>query len=297
MHRYAQIPSLTAAGFSLLLQHGADINARCSEGRTCLHYLFIHAGTCRSPYGHIQYLDACQYLVRSGADVDAVDTYGISVSKLAYSCYNGSLGIFLNSVGGDIWDRVLAGAGFDVASFRTRHGFRRRARYTANYKRSDFEAMWAGMTELCPYYHDPEPSYDRFYSAKSLLGFRSLWCQWGEDLVVGSLKESRRDGYWVHRSIYNESCDTDMEEWSAEEEGSPDDTSAAESDWDSDGLEDIDQGSNRESNIYEASDKGSHHARGQDSVRDSDRENDGDDDRDIDDDSDDGDSDDGGCRL
>lgn len=258
----------------------------------------------------IQILDACKYLVRSGADVEAVDDYGMSVSLQAY------LGPPWkeSSFDGDVWDRVLAGAGFDVASFRTRygirvirhlavvgfrrgHGIRRRARYTANYKRSDFEAMWAGMTELCPYYHDPEPPYDRFYSAKSLLGFRSLWCQWGEDLVVGSFEESRRDGYWFRRSIYNESCDTEMEEWSAEEEGSPDDTSAAESDWDSDGVEDIDQGSDRESNIYEASDKGSHHARGQDSVRDSDRENDGDDDRDIYDDSDDGDSDDGGCRL
>lgn len=157
--------------------------------------------------------------------------------------------------------------------------------------------MWAGMTELCPYYHDPEPPYDRFYSAKSLLGFRSLWCQWGEDVVVGSLEEILRGGSRICRATYDDQYGTENEDGSRLLEDDFDYTSNEESEWQAVVDEDSDQDGDRESNIYEASDKGSHHARGQDSVRDSDRENDGDDDRDIDDDSDDGDSDDGGCRL
>lgn len=252
----------------------------------------------RPPFDTIQFLDACQYLVRRGADIDAVDDQGISVSVEAYAPNRGlRRKECMNSLGGDVWDRVLAGAGFDVAYFRTRHGIRRRARYHGQYSRRNFEAMWAGMTELCPYYHDVELPYHRFYSAKSLFGFRSLWRQWGEDVVVGSLEEIPWCGSWICRATYDDQYGTENEDWSRVLEDDFDYTSNEESEWQAVVDEDSDQDGDRESNIYEASDKGSHHARGQDSVRDSDRENDGDDDRDIDDDSDDGDSDDGGCRL
>lgn len=175
LHFYAQSPWVTASGFSLLLQHGADINAKSLTGQICLQHLFMCVNQSRPPFDTIQFLDACQYLVRRGTDIDAVDDQGISVSVEAYAPNSGlRRKECMSSLGGDVWDRVLAGAGFDVAYFRTRHGIPRRARYHGQYSRRNFEAMWAGMTELCPYYHDVELPYHRFYSAKSLLGFRSL---------------------------------------------------------------------------------------------------------------------------
>lgn len=156
-----------ATGFSLLLQHGANFNARHRlTGKTCLHELLFFVGRNGSPSDKIQFLNACQYLVRNGADVYAVDYSRISVSKAAYDPRWKRV---VGSFGGDIWDRVLAGAGYDVASFRTRHNIPRRDSYTADYKRSDFEAMWAGMTELCPYCHDLEPPYDKVYHFTKVL--------------------------------------------------------------------------------------------------------------------------------
>ncbi|KAK0750314.1 hypothetical protein B0T18DRAFT_124863 [Schizothecium vesticola] len=187
LHLYAQGFSPTAMGFSQLLKHGGDITARCSKGWTCLHYLFSDVRSMDTSH-RIQLLDACEYLVRSGADVDAVDYSGTSVSMVAY----GGPPWSRSAGSGDVWDRVLAGTGFDVASFRARHGVPRRARYNSWYMRSDFEAMWQGMAELCPYYHDSEWLCRRLYSAKSLLGFRSLWQQWGEDVMVGRLEEDDR---------------------------------------------------------------------------------------------------------
>jgi hypothetical protein len=226
----------------------------------------------------ISLLDICKYAVRSGADVDAVDYSGTSVSVMAYNCIDRQYG---NSRVGDMWDRILAGAGFDVAAFRKRNGIPRKARYDWGYTRSDFEAMWVGMTELCPYYHEIEAPFDKVYlSNKSLFGFRSLWHQWGEDVVVGGFTENRRGRF---RFRYDE-FDTE-EEWSLDEEESSDDTSNAESNGDSDGDKDIDQDGDGESIIYEVSDEASN--------QDSGWENDGD----SDDDSEDGDNDEGGCRL
>jgi hypothetical protein len=237
----------------------------------------------------IRFLDACKYLVRSGADVDAVDYSGTSVSLQVYhkSSRRNS------SFSGDLWDRVLAGAGFDVAPFRKLHGIQRRAWYNPWYTRRDFEAIWAGMTELCPYYYKIELPYDEVsYSTKSLFGFRSLWHQWGEDVEVGGFTERWRSRLLFRYDAPDEYDDSDsyMSEWSWVD--SSDDSSIAESNGDKEQDSDGDMNQDGkgdgdgDSNIYDVSD--------QDSDGDN---NNGDNEGDSNDDIDDGDSDGGGCRL
>lgn len=150
--------------------------------------------------------------------------------------------------------------------------------------------MWVGMTKLCPYYD--EFHHHKSYSVKSLFGFRSLFHQWGEDVVVGSLEESRQDGHWVRRSTYD-ALGTEEEEWSFEEEVRFPNLFHADIAWETAEDEESQQKGHRESNMYEASDKVTNEV----SDRDSDRKNAGDDEADSDDDSDGGDSDEGGCRL
>ncbi|KAK1830459.1 hypothetical protein QBC39DRAFT_354030 [Podospora conica] len=195
LHLYAGGCYPTAKGFSLILQQGVDIHARCSKGFTCLHYLFDNIdnirGSASGPEGQSDHgirlglLDACDTLVRGGADVDAAENMGRSVSQMAYADSRRGL----NSFPGDLWDRVLAGNGLDVVAFRNRSGIPRRAHYGYGYERRDFEALWAGMTHLCPYFNDYEPPpYHKLYSQRALLGFRSLWHQWGDEIEVGAIR-------------------------------------------------------------------------------------------------------------
>lgn len=55
-------------------------------------------------------------------------------------------------VRGDVWDFVLAVTGHGISEFR--QGDRREAHYGTHYTRRDFEALWAGHEQLCPYYDD-----------------------------------------------------------------------------------------------------------------------------------------------
>lgn len=163
---YADGGQVTTTGLSWLLRQGADVRARDPRGRTCLHFLLhVYSGAYPERWtagNRIILRDVCETLVRSGADVNAVDNLGRSVSEVAYD-YRHHRHPYVNWSGsffGDMWDRVLAGAGLDVASYRNKHGLPRRAKYVERYyyTRKDFEEMWEGKTELCPYYHDAESS-------------------------------------------------------------------------------------------------------------------------------------------
>jgi hypothetical protein len=147
----------TVESFSYLLSRGADIRARDFTGRTCLHeaarYLYGHVG--QGTYHLQQVRSALAYLIRHGADIAALDNEGKSVSEVVYDMDR----CMFSSVGGDLWDLVLADCGYDVAQFRTA-GHPRKARYYKHYTRQDFEELWRGQEHLCPYYYDEEPATD-----------------------------------------------------------------------------------------------------------------------------------------
>ena len=96
-------------------------------------------------------------LIKSGADVDAVDDHGVCVTEHAYTY--GQDFTFTNLAGrlGDLWDHVLVRCGYDLFARRT--AFPRRPSYSDSdsekYSRKEFEEIWAGWESYCPYYDDP----------------------------------------------------------------------------------------------------------------------------------------------
>ncbi|KAK0753239.1 ankyrin repeat-containing domain protein [Schizothecium vesticola] len=193
---YTSSSNMTVSGLSFLLRQGANVHDRSEEGRTCLHWFlsvgfFEHCDVFSMSFS--AWVDrtrpALEYLINSGAEVNAVDEDGKSVSIYAYEYLGAFPKSQVGSFRGDLWDRVLAGTGFDVASYRNSHGIPRRAKYTWGYTREDFEHLWEGMVELCPYYHDYE--YACFGSGY-LLGFRFLWRQCGLEVVE---EDDRSENY------------------------------------------------------------------------------------------------------
>lgn len=133
----------------VLIRRGASLHARDSHGRTCLHFCMVHVGY---PYNHPGEYDAVRFLVQSGADVRAVDHEGLTASDMAYTICDLDSSMDLGSYRGDLWDSVLTACGYDLAEFHK--GRPRTPSWAARYTRKDFEALWAGMEEKCPYYSD-----------------------------------------------------------------------------------------------------------------------------------------------
>ncbi|KAF4445996.1 hypothetical protein F53441_10302 [Fusarium austroafricanum] len=124
------------------LNMGANIHDRTNEGETCLH-LVIEA--LHSPK---ESLESLVLLLQKGADPHARDNQGISVSDMAYNM-TGTRGELLESYG-DIWDAALHTCGYDIAHFRSS----RRPRYDPWFTREDFEKLWIGKEDQCPYWND-----------------------------------------------------------------------------------------------------------------------------------------------
>ncbi|KAK2606203.1 hypothetical protein QQS21_003374 [Conoideocrella luteorostrata] len=129
-----------------LLSQGVDINSRNHGGDTCLH-TFVKNLRC-----YIQReSDVLHLLVRNGAEIHALNSYGCSVSFCAYykefACFEG-----LGSYRGDLWDAVIQKYGCNLVKHRAHQP--RRAIYTEKYTRSHFEALWKGAEHLCPYWDD-----------------------------------------------------------------------------------------------------------------------------------------------
>jgi len=128
---------------------GACINDTDPRGLAFLHLFF---GRFNLGPSDQDWKDALIYLVLRGADVYAKDERGTSVSHIAYSrlCREWEP----QSYRGDLWDAVLDACGHDVREFRK--GYPRTALYTADYSRRDFEALWEGREERCPYWDDAD---------------------------------------------------------------------------------------------------------------------------------------------
>lgn len=104
----------------LLLDRGARVTARDSEGWTCLHYAL---DSIRDP-GNVSEKGSLLLMIKAGADVYATDHYGKSVSDVAYNSHLYDKIFNLGTYRGDLWDEVLTECGYDAAWFREE--FRRR---------------------------------------------------------------------------------------------------------------------------------------------------------------------------
>ncbi|KAI0552308.1 ankyrin repeat-containing domain protein [Xylaria curta] len=138
-------------GLCKLLDAGADINIRDDQGQSCLHRCLRHFWAPLQSKWIGKHFDVMQLLVTRGADVYALDNRGQSVCEVAYSQKDLSYGR-RGSYVGDLWDAVLCSCGYDVAEFRRDN--QRRANYTDSYTRQDFETIWKGRENQCPYWND-----------------------------------------------------------------------------------------------------------------------------------------------
>lgn len=148
---------------SFLLSKGCRIGEVDNNGFNCLHVFFSDADPpalkdnddiLRLRPGGKDLRDSLVYIVRQGADVYATDRLGRSVSEFAYSETCWSTAAELGSYCGDLWDAVLDLCGYDISQFRK--GYPRRAMYTNEYSREDFERLWKGREGRCPYWDDED---------------------------------------------------------------------------------------------------------------------------------------------
>lgn len=135
----------TRHAFTYLVNRGANVNARDDTGATCLHLAIENAK--RPQSGE---LEALAYLLDQGADVHATTAQGMSVSEVAYTTSSTDVVYKLGSYRGDLWDAVLAGAGYDVVEFR--RGWPREEKFTSRYTSSHLRELWMGREHLCPYF-------------------------------------------------------------------------------------------------------------------------------------------------
>ncbi|KAF2963833.1 hypothetical protein GQX73_g9743 [Xylaria multiplex] len=130
-----------------VLDAGADVHLRNNNGQSCLHICLQNARTYSKGSHDLirRQFHAIKLLIESGADVYAVDKFGKSVSESVYADT-------ISGFAGDLWDSVLQSCGYDIAEFRT--NYKRSASYDENYSRRDFEVLWEGRKDQCPYWND-----------------------------------------------------------------------------------------------------------------------------------------------
>ncbi|XEU95282.1 hypothetical protein FSHL1_000566 [Fusarium sambucinum] len=129
---------------SHFLKMGACIDDRASDGATCLRLVLDCTDSTIVAFEHLV------LLLEHGADPFAEDNRGMSISEAAYN----KLGLRDEILGsfGDVWDAALYAAGWDIRQFRTIR--RRKPRYDSFYTRANFEELWRGREDECPYWND-----------------------------------------------------------------------------------------------------------------------------------------------
>ncbi|KAI1260067.1 hypothetical protein F5Y18DRAFT_270352 [Xylariaceae sp. FL1019] len=135
----------------LALKRGCQPNLKANIGSP-LHARFRE---CLPPPSEVNWLKALIRLVQNGTDIFAVDKWGVTVSDIAYAelvCYEFDNEDSLGSYRGDLFDALLSACHYSIADFRRNRP--RIARYTEWYCRQDFEKLWEGREQLCPYWND-----------------------------------------------------------------------------------------------------------------------------------------------
>lgn len=140
-----------------LLDLGACIDARDCYGRTCLHVFLVALHSNVNACGEEQ-SDVLRFLITRGADINARDDNGFTVSEMAYMKDLGhwemSWDTSLSSFVGDLFDSVIHSVGHSIAAHRHWAGIPRQAKYTKVYTRENFEELWEGRENECPYWDD-----------------------------------------------------------------------------------------------------------------------------------------------
>ncbi|KAF5529581.1 hypothetical protein FMEXI_14073 [Fusarium mexicanum] len=133
----------------LLVKHGYNVNSKF-HGQSSLHLLLSSS----HPWlKHIpEHVDLLSYLIDQGADMYAEDDHGDQPWHFAYGATCEACYLFCTSARGDLWDAVLTCLGYDIP--QTRRYYPREARYITGYTRGDFERLWHGQEDKCPYWDD-----------------------------------------------------------------------------------------------------------------------------------------------
>lgn len=128
-------------------------------------------------------LESAAFLIEKGIAVDAVDDKDRTVSMIAYALgWDSALRMGNGSYRGDLWDAALALSGYDLAEFRS--DFPRVARYDGRYTRANFEMLWRGIEDRCPYWDDrrwPETGGDSDFGSHDLYGNLVSDSDWEDD--------------------------------------------------------------------------------------------------------------------
>ena len=147
-----------------LFRKGVNFNdLRGYNGRTLMHeLLFKNNLPCRQNC----LKELLKFLLSKGADFNLCDEQGYTVTRAAYDeNYDWDVFNFTqhHSFKGDVWDTILVESGHDIAEFRKAYSAPRKPPYAKSFlcsvdSRLDFEELWRGMEDRCPYWDDP-PSW------------------------------------------------------------------------------------------------------------------------------------------
>ncbi|KAF5577163.1 hypothetical protein FPCIR_12226 [Fusarium pseudocircinatum] len=168
-------PNQARQQIRLLVEHGYDVNSTF-RGQTPLHLLFTKC----SPWLEFlsEYMDIVPYLVKHGADIHFEDWEGFQPSDYAYGATCEACYLFCPSAKGDVWDAALTYLGYDI--LESRGYYPRKARYITGYTRGDFEKLWHGQEDKCPYWDDrlwPPSSEQSDTASTSRLPVRGKLCE------------------------------------------------------------------------------------------------------------------------
>lgn len=129
------------ANLRLLIKSGAYPDARNSVGQNCLHICIQFADAREEPNGLRR---ALVELIRQGADVNATDHSGNTVTDVAFHRLDpqGAQGTYP----ADLWACSLAACGYDVLG-EFQGGQARLTRCDSQYEKKHFESLWEGIED------------------------------------------------------------------------------------------------------------------------------------------------------
>lgn len=209
---------------ALLLENGAKITEVDDLGQGCLHYYLMHLDRSTDQRnGNISVIseervkhdrEALVYLIEKGADVQATDNLGFSVSHKVYTYpldrSDLRRRVRYGSYSRDIWDFALVICGYDVFAIRGR--FRRVGWYTPYYTTDNFRKLWQGCEHLCPYAEDLEGDMrDGTGGTESCCSWKSS-CHGRLDNDDDGLNRCNRHGHFLACGCHDDEDDVDPDD-------------------------------------------------------------------------------------
>ncbi|RMJ15876.1 hypothetical protein CDV36_004478 [Fusarium kuroshium] len=158
-------PESTLANINLLVESGTDPQAKNSLGQTCLH-LVLESAAADSPLQPKELRRVLVQLIKNGADVNAANHNGDSVTDLAF--HHRDPQSTLGTYPADLWACSLAACGHNVfVDFQNSQP--RLPRFDSQYTSKDFEALWDGVKDRSYIFtnilHSPKETLNDSFSA------------------------------------------------------------------------------------------------------------------------------------